>query len=199
MGAGQWPPLLWMDSTTGLSKWVEAEVPTNIDRADAKAMRFMGWSDKIEYVRSMNFDIRWIPDSFNDFADLSSRLAELILEGAKKHRKARTMFPMRVALSTRDEFVPAGYSAYHLEMREEDWEKGKEAYMADRETMHSVTVGDLYRCVCMHGEGVASEIILKVRPWNGRTLFCSEASKYREFNDIYTEQSTEGALEARRY
>ena len=78
---------------------------------------------------------------------------------------------MRVALFIGDEFVPVGYSAYHLEMKEEDWEKVKATYMGDKETIHSVTVEGLYRCVCMNGEGVTSEIILKVRTWIGRRFF----------------------------
>ena len=44
-------------------------------------------------------------------------------------------------------------------------------YYEDESTMHSVKVSDLYRCVCDKGEGVSSEIQMKVEPWIGRRFF----------------------------
>ena len=78
MGDAAFPPLLWMDSTTALSKWMGVSVPSEIDHANAKEKRFLGWSEKVSYVRWMKFDMRWIPGSANDFADLLSRLSERI-------------------------------------------------------------------------------------------------------------------------
>ena len=36
LGPGTWPPLLWMDSTTAMSKWIGVSVPQAIDHANAK-------------------------------------------------------------------------------------------------------------------------------------------------------------------
>ena len=47
----------------------------------------------------------------------------------------------------------------------------RDAYLSDSTGVHSVTVSDIYRCVCMGGEGVPDEVRIKVAPWIGRRYF----------------------------
>ena len=51
LGLGTRPPLLWMDSTTAMSKWIGVSVPQAIDHANAKEKRFLSCAEKISYVR----------------------------------------------------------------------------------------------------------------------------------------------------
>ena len=66
-----------------------------------------------------------------------------------------------------------GYEAVHhdLSLEEGGWQSIAEAYYEDESTVHSVKVSDLYRCVCDGGEGVSSEIQMKVALWIGRRFF----------------------------
>ena len=118
LGIGRWPPLLWMDSTLALQKWLSLGVPAKLDDANSKAIRLMNRYDDVSYVQAMDFDMRWIPGSFNDFADLLSRLAGLIMKGVGE-TKARVMMPV-VGESVGMSGVPDGYRAESLELKGDD-------------------------------------------------------------------------------
>ena len=180
LGPGTWPPLLWMDSTTAMSKWIGVSVPQEIDHANAKEKRFLSWAEKISYVRHMKMEMRWIAGSANDFADLLSRLAEQIGKAVREREMMPNFHAMtRMKKVKEDEEdggeaprgVPKGYEAAHLSLTEEEWQSVAEAYYDDESTIQSVKVSDLYRCVCDSGEGVSSEIQMKVAPWIGRRYF----------------------------
>lgn len=166
-GGQKWAPLLWMDSTTATSKWMGISVPSHVDHANAKELRFLSWAEKIAYVQWMGLDMRWIPGSANDFADLLSRMAAKIGEAARAQAVVR-MVPMNIATK---EGVPSGYEAVNLALTEDAWKEVKKAYMEDQTSMQSVTVEQLYRCVCMEAQGVDSETAMKIRPWVGRRYF----------------------------
>ena len=57
LGPGTWPPLLWMDSTTAMSKWVGVSIPQPIDRANAKEKRFNSWAEKVSYVKYVDMEV----------------------------------------------------------------------------------------------------------------------------------------------
>ena len=46
-----------------------------------------------------------------------------------------------------------------------------EAYYSDTGAVQAVKVCDLYRTVCDGGEGVSSEMAMKITPWIGRRYF----------------------------
>jgi hypothetical protein len=180
LGPGTWPPLLWMDSTTAMSKWIGVSVPQAIDHANAKEKRFLSWAEKISYVRHMKMEMRWIAGSANDFADLLSRLAEQIGKAVREREMMPHFHSIKRMTKVKDDEkdggkesqgVPKGYEAVHLSLAEEEWQSVAEAYYDDDSTVQSVKVSDLYRCVCDGGEGVSSEIQMKVAPWIGRRFF----------------------------
>ena len=56
------------------------------------SIRFLSWAEKVSYVRYMNLDMKWIPGSANDFADLLSRMAERIGEAVKQREGIPMMY-----------------------------------------------------------------------------------------------------------
>ena len=193
LGPGTWPPLLWMDSTTAMSKWVGVSIPQSIDHANAKEKRFNSWAEKISYVKYMNMEMRWIAGSANDFADLLSRLAEQIGKAVRErdivprvhwssvdtedaeewgtpriHNMCRML---KVGEKKEQNDAPKGYEAVHLSMSSEEWKSVAEAYYDDMSMIQSVKVSDIYRCTCNDGAGVSAEIRMKVQPWIGRRYF----------------------------
>ena len=169
------PPLLWMDSTVGVAKWIGMAVPGHIDHASAKEKRFLAWAEKVAYVKWLTIDMRWIPGSDNDFADLLSRMAIKLRTCIDERRGAPQMRPMqRMTYHTNSgagEDVMQQYEMVHLGMTQEDWEEVRRAYLADNTVHQSVRMSDLYRCATMDGEGVDPEIVIKVKPWVGRRYF----------------------------
>jgi hypothetical protein len=183
-GVGGWsshPPLLWMDSSTATAQWTGVGIPAAIDHASAKALRFLGWAEKIEYVRWMGLDMRWIPGQANDFADLLSRCADLIKRSAAEMAETPRLFPMMRMKYHRDSAVgeqgegnhgaPEGYEAVHLGLSPEEWREVERAYLADDDKVQGVAMSDLFRGVVMEGEGVSAETMIRIRPWIGRRYF----------------------------
>jgi site-specific DNA-cytosine methylase len=175
------PPLLWMDSSTATAQWTGVGIPGVIDHASAKAQRFQGWAEKIQYVQWMDLDMKWIPGHANDFADLLSRCADLIKKSAKELDGLPKVFPMMRMKYHRDGLVgeqgpgthgaPEGFEAVHLALSEEDWEEVTRAFLADNDKVQGVSVSDLFRAVTMDGEGVSAETMIRIRPWVGRRYF----------------------------
>ena len=95
-GEQKWAPLLWMDSATATSTWMGISIPSHVDHANAKELRFPSWAEKIAYVQWMGLDMRWIPGSANDFADLLSRMAAKIGEATRAQAVVR-MVPMSIS------------------------------------------------------------------------------------------------------
>ncbi len=128
LGEGQWPPLLWMDATVATSKWLGISVPSHIDHANAKELRFLGWAEKVSYVKWMGFDMRWIPGSANDFADLLSRMADRIGQAVEAQARVAGMCPISVMEGGGDG-VPQGYDAVNLRLEKGDWSEVRRAYL----------------------------------------------------------------------
>lgn len=183
LGAGTWRPLLWMDSTTAVSKWVGVSVPSMLDHACAKEKRFLGWAEKVAYVAWMDFDMRWIPGSANDFADLLSRSADKLRQ-CLEERSASVMETARV-----HHYGKEGYEESHLVLGADDWAEVRRAYLEDEGTIQSVMMSDLYRCVCMDGEGVSPEMRIKVGPWVGRRYFCVQPPGSDGAKVVYTQRT----------
>ena len=139
LGPGTWPPLLWMDSTTAMSKWIDGSVPQAIDHANAKEKRFLLWAEKISYVRHVKMEMRWIAGSANGFANLLSRLAEQIGKAVRD----REMMPHFHAMTRmtkvkedgkedgKQQGVPKGYEAVSLSLSEEEWQSVAEEIQID--------------------------------------------------------------------
>ena len=124
LGPGVWPPLLWVDSTTAVAKWAGLTVPAAIDHANAKEKRFLSWAEKVSYVRYINLDMKWIPGSANDFADLLSTMVERIEEAVKQREGIPMMHPLGKSVDIDKEEsdgTPAGYTALHLALSTEGW------------------------------------------------------------------------------
>jgi hypothetical protein len=68
--------VLMMDSTTATAKWLGVSVPEAIDHACAKEKRFLGWAEKVSYLRYLRCLLKYLPGCANDFADMLSRMAE---------------------------------------------------------------------------------------------------------------------------
>jgi hypothetical protein len=194
LGPGTWPPLLWMDSTTAMSKWVGVSIPQSVDHANAKEKRFNSWAEKVSYVKYMDMEMRWIAGSANDFADLLSRLAEQIGKAVRERDeeprvhwsscddtedgvgwgtpRVHNMNRMvKVKEKKENNEAPKGYEAVHLSMSTGEWMSVEEAYYDDVLMIQSVKVSDIYRCTCNGGAGVSAEIRMKVQPWRGRRDF----------------------------
>ena len=182
LGNVTWPPLLWMDSTTAVAKWVGVSVPAVIDHACAKEKRFLGWSEKVSYVRWMKFEMKWIPGSANDFADLLSRMADRLHQCIEERGASLQMYHMHVAVVHH----VSGYEAYDLGLDSDQRAEVKRAYLMDDGTVQSVKLSDVYRCVCMHGEGVSSEVKMKVAPWVDRRFFSVEPPGSGGVRVVYT-------------
>ena len=124
-------------------------------------------------------EMRWVAGSANDFADLLSRLAEQIGKAVREREMMPHFHPMARMTKIKEDGkedgkqqgVPKGYEAVHLSLVELEWQSVAEAYYEDESAVHSVKVSNLYRCVCDKGEGVSSEIQMKVAPWIERRFF----------------------------
>jgi hypothetical protein len=180
-GRETWPPLLWMDSTTGVAKWASVSVPGHIDHACAKEKRFLGWAEKVAYTKWMDLDMRWIPGSANDFADLLSRMADK-LHSCIEEREGGQFIPTARVLFT----APSAYETSDMMLGELGWEEVRRAYLADTGLVQSVRISDIYRCVCMEGDGVSSEMRIKIEPWVGRRYFCIEPPGGGGLRAVYT-------------
>ena len=137
--------MLWMDSTVATKRWMSISVPSHIDHANAKELRFLSWAVKIAYVGWMKFDMRWIPGSANDFGDLLSRMAEKIHESAALHGD-RLVGMSPISVSTKGDGGNAGYDMVHLTLPDEGWCEFERAYQEDGAEIQSVSVANLYRC-----------------------------------------------------
>ena len=81
-------------------------------------------------VRYMNLDMKWIPGSANDFADLLSRMAARIGEVVKQREHVPMMYPLGKSVDTEEkgsDDTPAGYTAVHLALNTEEWQSVAEA------------------------------------------------------------------------
>jgi hypothetical protein len=165
-----------------VAKWVGVSVPAVIDHACAKEKRFLGWSEKVSYVRWMKFEMKWIPGSANDFADLLSRMADRLHQCIEERGASLQMYHMHVAVVHH----VSGYESYDLGLDSDQWAEVKRAYLVDDGTVQSVKLSDVYRCVCMDGEGVSSEVKMKVAPWVDRRFFSVEPPGSGGVRVVYT-------------
>ena len=193
LGPGTWPPLLWMDSSTAMSKLVGVSIPQSIDHENAKEKRFNSWAEKVSCVKYIDMEMRWIAGSANDFASLLSRVAEQIGKAVRErdeeprvhwsacdaaegvgsgtprvHNMSRVL---KVEGKKEHNNAPRGYEAVHLSMSKEEWASVAEAYYADMSMIQSVKAGGMYRRTCNGGAGVSAETRMKVQPWIGRRCF----------------------------
>ena len=112
----------------------------------------------------MNLDIKWIPGSDNDFADLLSRTSGRKGRGSSEAEgrysyDVSMMYPLGKSVNTEKEEgdgTPAGYTAVHLALSTEEWQSVAEAYCSDGGRVQSMKVNELYRTMCDGGEGHGS-------------------------------------------
>ena len=58
--------------------------------------------------------------------------------------------------------------AEHFAFSKEEWSEVHRVYLADETRLHNVKMCDLYRVICMGGEGVDPGVIAKVRTWKDK-------------------------------
>ena len=163
--------MLWIDSTVATKKWMSISVPSHLDHANAKELGFLSWADKIAYVEWMKFDMRWVPGSANDFGDLLSRMAEKIHEAAALYMYGDRLAGMSPLTVSTEGSAKGQYDVTHLTLQQGGWDELEQAYLSNTGVIQSVSVADLYKCVCQGAEGVSSEIAMKVQPWVERIYF----------------------------
>ncbi len=68
--------------------------PGGIDFCSAKELRFRLWADKVGCVRYTNMYMNWWPGGVNDWADLLSKIADKLAEGAEERERLATVVPV---------------------------------------------------------------------------------------------------------
>ena len=134
-------------------------------------MRFRSWADKVNFVRYMNMHLAWAPGGINDWADLLSRVADKLQEAAQERERLKMMMPMmKHSHHQSDDEKGESRRQERFSFTAEEWGEVHRAYLADETRMHHVKMCDLYRVICMGGEGVDPGIVAKVRTWKQKSF-----------------------------
>ena len=94
-------------------------------------------------------------------------MAERIGDAVKQSKNILMMYPLGRSVETEKEEgagTPAGHTAVRLALSTEEWQSMADAYYVDEGRVQSVKVSELYRAVCGNGDGVSSEMAMKITP-----------------------------------